>query len=86
MRKVLDTGGTGVDGEIAIEVPGNFDRHTPAERHAWAAAEIDALAGRILADLGSMPGVVPTPKERETALRAIRRCVDGVLGGPGYEQ
>ena len=81
MRRVLDTGGTGIDEEIAIELPDAFDSFTPDQRRAWAAAEIDAIALEMLADLGAMPGVVPAPREQAAFMRSIRRCVDGVLRG-----
>ena len=70
--------GMGIDEEIGIDLPGDFGDHTPAERRTWAAAEIEAIAAEMLADLGRTRGAVPTTGQTTAFLRSIGSCVDGV--------
>ena len=81
MRLHIDATGLGVDEEIGIELPDGFDSFTTDLRRAWAAAEIDAIALEMLADLGSMRDAVPTPEQAAAFLRGIQPGIGRALGG-----
>ena len=69
--------------DTAIDVPDDLSSYSQTRRREWVRQQIEQVALEMLADVGAMCGVVPSPEQQTAYLASIKPGIDEALEGSG---